>query len=531
MTARLRRRLVPALLAGVAVLAAGCTVGPSQRPPVAVRGDGLPGPAPPTAPTTSRGPAQLPDPDPQRPTVYFADCTSESLAGATVPIPPDRTLQVGCTDLTVPSDPHGAQAARSRIAVLRVGLADAPDDRPPLLVLGDTAAQASAMHAVDLAAQVPRALLDHFTLVGMDRRGFGDDALDCAPANDRAALVDADAITAGDPAALSVLLEQARDLVQECHVVLSSGASGFRTASTASDIGQLREALGVRRLSAVGVGDGATALLWWAQAAPETVGRLVLDGLADPELDEPARSEGRAKAAEATFDAFAMACTARPGCPLAPDPRAAVMNLLDQLRGHPLDSADGRRLTTGGAVTTVLHQLGEPRTWPALAAAVAAARTGDPLPMLDLLDPLAGLGGRYDAVLATTCNDASRRLSPGEVGDLAASWRDRYPLFGTSLALRLLACAPWPAAAVPAPTVAGTMPPVLVLGTANDPRAPLEGSQRAARALPTARFLSWQGSGTGAYPRTPCVNENVDRLLVDGLAPPGDPGRSLLCPP
>jgi hypothetical protein len=99
------------------------------------------------------------------------------------------------------------------------------------------------------------------------------------------------------------------------------------------------------------------------------------------------------------------------------------------------------------------------------------------------------------------------------------------------MALRLMACAPWPTVTDPPVAPQGPLPPMLVLGTANDPRGPAEGSRRAADALPSARFLSWQGAGTGAYPRTPCVNDAVGRLLVDGVGSTDGVERSLLCPP
>lgn len=518
------------LLAAVLLACAGCSVGPSERPPVAVRGDGVTGPPPRTVPAPVPGEPALPVPDPQRAVTEFLDCTDELSAAApgTVPVPPDRTLRADCAELTVPADPEQPQLGRTRVGIVRVALADAPEDRPPLLVLGDSATDPTAGHALTVAAQVPLPVLQAYTLVGLDRRGVGADALDCAAADARAAVVDADE---SDDAALTDLLEQARQVVQDCHVLLSGGASGFRTASTASDIAEVRRALGVRRLSAVGVGDGATAVARWAAGDPAAVGRLVLDGPPDPTLDEPARTEARAKAAEGTFDAFALACTSGGTCPLGADARGAVTALAAQLRGAPMLAPDGRVLTSGGAVTALQAGLSEPRTWPALAAALAAARAGDPVPLLDVLDPLAGLGGRFDALLATTCNDAARRLSPGEIAQLAADWRADYPLFGAPMALRLLACAPWPTVADPAVVPLGPLPPVLVLGTAHDPRGPAEGSRRAAESLPSGRFLSWQGSGTGAWPRTTCVNDAVGRLLVDGVPPDGDLERSLLCPP
>ena len=131
-------------------------------------------------------------------------------------------------------------------------------------------------------------------------------------------------------------------------------------------------------------------------------------------------------------------------------------------------------------------------------------------------------------MLAASCNDVRRRLSPGEISDLAQRWRTTYPLFGGTFALRLLDCAPWPAGGpAPATGQADGAPPILVIGTAADPRGPQDGSRRTADSLASARFLGWQGSGTGAYPRTPCVSAVVDAMLVDGIIPQA----GTLCPP
>ena len=88
---------------------------------------------------------------------------------------------------------------------------------------------------------------------------------------------------------------------------------------------------GSRRL---GTGDGARALADWARAHPRAVGRLVLDGPPDPRVDEPGRSEARAKSTEAAFDAFAQSCTSRSSCPLGADPRTTVAALVASLRAN-----------------------------------------------------------------------------------------------------------------------------------------------------------------------------------------------------
>jgi pimeloyl-ACP methyl ester carboxylesterase len=283
----------------------------------------------------------------------------------------------------------------------------------------------------------------------------------------------------------------------------------------------------VAHLNAVGVGDGAAALSAWARTHPDAVGRLVLDG-PTPALDEPDAGEARAAAAESAFDAFTAACAAGPECPLGADPRAVVASFVDRLRGQPITAADGRRLTAGMLVTVLLAGLGEPIGWPDLGTAIGQAQGGDPTAVLDRLTTLVSVGGGVDVALATACNDVRRRLTPGEVGDLVARWRTTYPMFGATMAQRILACGPWPPSTdTPAPDPGPDLPPVLVVGVAHGPRAALEAARRIAGTTPGAVFLSWQGAGTGAYPRTACVTAAVDALLLDGT-PPAD---GTLCPP
>ncbi|GAA5120763.1 alpha/beta hydrolase [Pseudonocardia adelaidensis] len=512
-----------ALLGLVAVLAA-CTVGPSQRPPVAVRGENVP--VAPGSPTPTDVP-ELPDPEPQEASIPFFECTEDTLVTLVDPLPADRQLQVDCGELTVPADPDQPSLGAVTLGVVRVGEAGAPADRPPLLVLGDSTREPSTRHAAILAGQVDPALLRHYTLVGLDRRGAGEDILHCAPEDARSALVDADAASTSE-ADLAALLERARAVVQECNLTLDGGLASYRTAATAADVELLRAALGVQRLSAIGVGDGAAALAMWARSAPRSVGRLILDGPPHPTQDEPDLTDSRAAAAEAALGAFGVSCSARPDCPLGADPRATIAGLLAQLQRRPLLATDGSRLTAGATVTALLAGLGEPRHWPALAAALAAANAGDPVPMLTILAPLTGPRGLFDGMLATSCNDTQRRLAPGEIGEVAQRWTVAYPTFGSTFALRLLACAPWPTGrAEPLAGQAEAAPPILVIGTAADPRGALDGSRRTADSLATARFVSWQGAGTGAYPRTPCISGLVDAMLLDGVVP--DSGT--LCPP
>ena len=177
---RAPRRAVAIVLAGLAVLAAGCTVGPSQRPPVAVRGESMPAPPPPPA-EPPPPPQSLPEPSARNPTIPFYDCTDDVLPTLPIPVPAGRALRVDCGEIAVPADHEQPGRGRVSLDVLTVGVPGAPRDRPALVVLGDTAGEASALAAVQLAAQVEPALLERYVLVGLDRRGSGADLLECSP--------------------------------------------------------------------------------------------------------------------------------------------------------------------------------------------------------------------------------------------------------------------------------------------------------------------------------------------------------------
>lgn len=512
----------------LALLLSSCAVGPSARPPVAVRGAAGTGAPTVPAPTAPSRPA-VPVPDVGDPSpVDFLDCTDDIRPVLPLPTPADRTLRYDCADIPVDGDSDGGRRRQSSIGLMRVSLTDRPpNDRPPLLIVGDSDGETGTLRAARLAAEVPVSVLRRFTLVGLDRRGEGTSRLDCAPPDVREDILDTD-LEHADQDTVNRLLDDARQVVQECYLTEGDTLTKYDTAHTAQDVERARALLGVRTLSAIGLGDGARSLWVWAQNAPGAVGRLVLDGPPDPTQDAIGAAEARAGAAEATFAAFVRACAARPDCPLGPDPAGSVSALADQLRSRPEVGPDGEQLTTTAMLNAVLVGLDDPAGWGGLASALAAAQTGNPAGLLGYLDQLLGLNGRFDLALATDCNDTTQRVSPPQVLDLMTKWRVAHPLFGALMAERLLLCTAWPVPSDPAKVgPAAGAPPMLVLTTATSPRVPEQGYQRAADQLLPGRVVNWQGAGRGAYPRTPCVTEAVNALLVDGSVP----RESVLCPP
>ncbi|MEV6605969.1 alpha/beta hydrolase [Kutzneria sp. NPDC051319] len=501
--------LVPVLM----LAASACAVGPSVRPVIAVN-DG--GPASSTGVPTPSG--QLPPLDtPQNASIAWSDCTAGTktrMAETTT------TLAFQCGRITTPLDAPGQPGVGDvSIALLKAG-----DGPIPLVVVNDATGTPGTLYAAQLASKLPAPLLKTFSLIGMDRRGTGaSDPAQCIPGSARAAITEYDP----DSTQLDDLSAAAKRASQECVLELDDRLQALDSWRTAGDLDQLREALGVSRLNAIGHGEGSRVLTVFADRFGSHTGRLVLDGSPDPILDPPSAAQAGAMGAEATFDAFAALCKAR-NCSLGPDPKQATLALLDQLRQHPMTA----RLSVGEAVHALLMGLADRASWPALADAVTAARAGDIDALAAYEAPLSTAVDNdpplLDTQLITGCNDMQMRLPPEQISGMVSDWKAKAPLFGGLFAQQLLLCSSWPVPAQQLPTPSGhSAPPILVLSTADDPITPEEGTQRTARQLASGVLVSWEGGGHGALIQSPCATAAVQHFLVDAQVPTD----GTACPP
>lgn len=531
--------LVAAAALAVLGLLAGCAVGPSARPPVATVNSDQPSAAPAPETTPAAPPPALPPLTPSTPSLDFTDCTGPVLAGlggrAALA---GRDVRMGCATVPVGGGfATGSSASAAEIDVTRVTLGPAPTTPTvPIAVLGDPGRRTGTESAVRLAAEGPPDLLAGRTLYGVDVRGSSGTTVDCISPTTRAALDDADP-GAADPAALAPLAAAAGNAAKSCSQLLEDSLTDFTTATDAADLEEVRRALGAAKLNAIGLGGGAAALADWAQSHPGAQGRLVLDALPDPTAADPVRSDARAAAARAGLDAFATACTAGGNCPLGPDPRGAVTDLVTRLRSAPLPASSaetgpvpGRQVTAGTVVSVLVDRLSDPDSWGGLATALAAARAGDPAGILGLAEAREGTGpddAGYDLGLVQTCNDDAARQTVDQVGAAVRRAAALDPVFGGWFAQRALECSSWPVPTdTPAP-LAGTPTPTLLLGSAADPAVPLPESQRVAAGMQGSVLVSWLGAGHGAYPATPCISGVVDDFLIGGSIP----REETVCPP
>lgn len=502
---------------------AGCTVGPSQRPPLATFGSAAPGVTGTTASSTPPlgpgGPGQQADP------IRWAACGDvDSVAGGV-------RFEVDCASVFV-TRTSGSAFGDQAIRVARARATGVAPDAPVVVVIDGEPGQNGRARVAAVAAGLSPAVRDHFAVITVDLAGTGQSGpVDCLSRSDAAALTSL-GIDPTEPAAAAALADLARSLTFECGDLAGPDLSQINSTIAADDLDALRAALGRSTLTLIGRGFGATLGAVYADRYPGRVGAAVLDAPADPLEQLDARASAIAVAAEKSLDAFAARCPDfEGGCPLGADPRAQVqqtVKALDDARG----AAPGAGHTNGGSVLlTLLLRLGDPAGWPRLATALASATAGDPQGISDLLDTSLGLDGPsgwLNAAIIYGCNDSALRTSPDQLTTAVEAVRPQAPLLGPFTVGLVGLCSSWPAPEAALGGVKATeAAPILVAAAVNDPVAPYAAVRSLAGQLGSATMISWQSGRHGSYPDSPCVAAAVDGYLLTGQLPV----VGTLCPP
>ncbi len=507
------RAVVPSLLAALALLVAGCTSGGGTD-----EGATTSASAAPTEPTAEP--------------IEWTDC-DELLQPLLAGRPgSERGLSFECGQVTVPISYDEPGGERLPLRLVRA-VHPAQTERIGSLMINPGGPGASGLDAaLGLALTLPEDVLRRFDLVGFDPRGVASSSpVMCIP--DRLK----DRIVAAEPQPTSTeQLDDAFALAEEvaegCAERYESPAAlgAFNTVDTARDMDLLREALDEEQLTYLGYSYGTTLGSTYAELFPERVRAFVLDAAVDPDGDLRTAAEATAAGLEAGFDAFAQNCASLiAGCPLGPDPRIFLDELMLQASQSPIPSAEEgstRLATTGVVLTAVQAALYDTRTWPQLSQSLAAARAGDAAGLFSLADSYSGrledgtYSNQLDANVAVTCADTDERIESDEVRALAVEWDAKYPLFGAGAAAGLYTCTPWEADRTPLPERdAEGSAPILVVGNAGDPVTPLPGAVDLAEDLTDGVLLTWQGQGHTSYPKTPCVTDAVNAYLIDLVVP------------
>ena len=441
-----------------------------------------------------------------------------------------------CTAVTVPLDYADPAGETASIAVLRKR---ATGDRIGSLLLNPGGPGASGTGFVPPIASALEGspITERFDLIGFDPRGVGAStpAIDCltdAERDEDRVDIDADS----SPAGVALLEAESQEFVDRC--VERNGVellANVGTREVVRDMDVMRAALGDAALTYAGFSYGTFIGAEYAEAFPDRVRALLLDGAVDPAQDPVEASVAQAAGFQLAFDAFAADCATRPDCPLGADAdgaTAAFQQLTRPLLDRPVPVGDGRELGYSDAITGVVQALYSEQLWRVLRTGLQQLGSGSGELLMLLADSYEGRSadGSYDndleAFPVISCVDDRRITDPAVFLEIDTRSRQVAPFGddGRGPNAARPPCAFWP---VP-PTTEPALPdvegldPVLVVSVTGDPATPYEAGVRLAEQL-GARLLTVEGNQhTAAFGGVACVDDIAAAYLVDLELPDGE---------
>jgi pimeloyl-ACP methyl ester carboxylesterase len=402
-----------------------------------------------------------------------------------------------------PQDAKGPRIELHYMLVPALARRKLPD---PVFFLAGGPGQSAIRVAAQVSQQMAR-INNRRDLVFIDQRGTGKSApLMCDEERDNTLAQQLD-------------LQRRDSLLRQCLAQLQKLPYGdlryFTTTIAMQDVDAVRQALGAARINLVGGSYGTRAALEYLRQFPKAVRRMVIDGVAPPDMALPASVSTDN---QRVLDALLESCEQDPIClrtypRLRADWSALLANLpKDVLLTDPLTGAPEKlRMTREILLGAVRSPLYVPVLASALPQAITAAAQGR-------FDALLGLGSLFDV-------RAADRLAMGmhfsvvcaeDLPRLGGSTDQAGSDFGSEFAqLYTSTCAYWPRAAVPAGfyTVSASSSAALVLSGGLDPVTPPRHGERVARALgPKARHIVVPHAGHGVLGLA-CMSDALLRFI------------------
>lgn len=486
--------------------------------------------------------AQDPEPSPSTVAVpagleqfYGQSVTWESCAPYGADGPGLSRNGVQCARILVPLDYENPDGETISLALSR---ARASGDRIGSLLTNPGGPGGAGLSMSLVADGTP--LAERFDVIGLDPRGVGasEPQIRCRDATE----IDADrALDFGDrsPEGIAEAEKRSREYAELCAERTGTDAlAHVGTREVVRDMDVIRGVLGDDGLTYLGYSYGTRLGTEYAEAFPDRVRAMVLDGAIDPEQDPVEEIVLQAQGFQRAFDEFATYCAGYAGCALTDDPTQAVERfraLVAPLLAAPARTTDPRGLSYNDAITGVQQALYSPTLWGTLRSglsALATDGTGDSLLLLADLYEGRNDDGTYsnigDAFNAIRCVDDLPVTDRALAGELDTRFRAVAPFLDDGRgngSAPLDTCAFWPVPPTAEPRSADVpdLPQVLVVSTTADPSTPYLAGVELARYLGGA-LVTFEGTQhTVVLDGVPCVDDVVTRYLVTLETPSRDP--------
>jgi pimeloyl-ACP methyl ester carboxylesterase len=438
-----------------------------------------------------------------------------------------------CAKLTVPLDYKQPDNGKTiQVSLFRVRAQDSNRRIGSLLVNPGGPGAPGAEFVRSFSSVLPEQIRERFDVIGFDPRGAGEThPVKCRDNLDDVFGLDYSPETPEERAQLGAGLQQ---LAEQCEQRSGDVLPYVSSENTARDMDRIRRAVGDKKLTYVGYSYGTYIGTLYAKFFPKKVRALVLDGAIDPNLSGVQIGLEQAVGFERSLDAFLAQCSQNNRCPFynGGDSAGAFDRLAARVDTQPLPARNGRTLGGGQFDLGVAQALyaGE-EGFAQLEQALAAAQRGDGGRLLRLSDQYTGRrrDGTYDssqpAFWAIGCLDGPVIGGPDAFQAAEAQFRAAAPRVGVALLNAGLVCAYWKVPPVKslAPIRVNGTPPIMVIGTTNDPATPLQWAEALAKEISSGVLLVAEGTQHTAFVTAfnSCVDDAAVKYLVD-LAPPAD---------
>ena len=345
----------------------------------------------------------------------------------------------------------------------------------------------------------------------------------------------------GSPGWEAELAERQRAWVEACAENTGDLLAHVDTVSVAHDMDMMRAVLGDEKLNYLGYSFGTYIGTIYAELFPEKVGRMVLDGAVEPPFGTFEALATQMAGFDSAFRAYMQDCLANDSsCPFDGPVNNAMgeaHSLALSVDGQNLKSSDGRVLDSATVGTGIALALYNASNWSYITMMFNGLLDGDPELAFLLADSYNGReGGTYadrslDVYFAVTCAEGTIGTDDVDLQEGLARMDEKGPYVGVILALddyTLLeaACSQWPyeRPEFPAEFDAEGAPPILVIGTTNDPATPYQQSVDLAETLSSGVMITYNGEGHTVYGNgVACIDDVVDAYFVKDEVPSEDP--------
>ncbi|CAN5200825.1 alpha/beta hydrolase [soil metagenome] len=313
------------------------------------------------------------------------------------------------------------------------------------------------------------------------------------------------------------------------------------SASTAKDMDLIRAVLGDEKLNYLGYSYGTFLGTMYAELFPQNVGKMVLDGALDPQVSALDELKVQMAGFDGAFRAYMAYCLTKSDCPFSGTVDQALLqarSVLDTVDAQGLVNSDGRTLDSATLGTAIGENLYSQNFWDDETSMFVALSKGDPSEVFTNADYYNSRNSdgsyssnSFEVYTAVNCLDGDFVDDPRSTLDGVAEIDAAAPILGKyfaydDYAVLDTACTNWPVpkATLPMTYDAAGAPPILVVGTTNDPATPLVWAQSLAKQLSSGVLITHTGEGHTAYNQgNACVDGTVDGYFVKGTVPASDP--------